>query len=143
MAPVENHLIELLPERDRLRLLARCEPVSLVLAQVLCEIGTPLLHVHFPIDSFISLVTQVDHHPALEVGMLGRDGMLGASLALGVSVVPLQAVVQGSGPAWRVGDGGLPGRAQTQRGLAPLPVALPLCPHGPAGDLGPRACAFT
>ena len=102
MALVENHLIELLPERDRLRLLARCEPVSLVLAQVLCEIGTPLQHVYFPIDSFISLVTQVDHHPVLEVGMLGRDGVLGASLVLGVSVVPLQALVQGPGPAWRV-----------------------------------------
>lgn len=102
MAPVENHLIELLPERDRLRLLARCEPVSLVLAQVLCETGTPLRHVFFPIEGFISLVTRIDHHPALEVGMIGRGGVLGASLVLGVSVVPLQALVQGGGSAWRV-----------------------------------------
>lgn len=102
MPPVENHLIELLPERDRLRLLARCEPVSLVLAQVLCEAGTPLEHVFLPVEGFISLVMQVDHHPALEVGMLGRDGVLGASLVLGMADVPLRALVQGAGSAWRV-----------------------------------------
>lgn len=102
MAQAENHLIELLPEPDRLRLLARCEPVSLVLAQVLCEAGTLLQHVIFPINGFISLVTRIDHHPALEVGMLGRDGVLGASLVLGMADVPLRALVQGAGSAWRV-----------------------------------------
>jgi CRP-like cAMP-binding protein len=35
--------------------------------------------------------------------MVGREGMLGAHLALGYPVAPLQALVQGSGTAWRVG----------------------------------------
>jgi CRP-like cAMP-binding protein len=103
LATVENHLIELLPHRDRLSLLAICEPVQLVLADVLCEPGTPTRDVYFPIDGFISLVARLEGHPGLEVGMVGREGMLGAHLALGVPTAPLHAVVQGAGSAWRIG----------------------------------------
>lgn len=103
MAPVENHLIEILPRKDRLRLLAVCEPVELVLAQVLCDPGEPTRHVYFPVDSFISLVALVEGSPGVEVGMVGREGMLGAQLALGVVTAPLHAVVQGAGSSWRIG----------------------------------------
>ena len=103
MATVENHLIERLPRKDRLRLLALCEPVQLVLAEVLCDPGKPTRHLYFPVEGFISLVAQIDGKPALEVGMVGREGILGAHLALGVVTTPLHALVQGSGAAWRIG----------------------------------------
>ena len=103
MAAIENHLIELLPQKDRRRLLAICEPVQLVLGTVLCESGKPTRHVYFPIDGFISLVTLIDGEPALEVGMVGREGMVGSQLVLGVVTAPLRALVQGSGAAWRIG----------------------------------------
>ena len=102
MTLARNHLIELLPGQDRQRLLARCESVPLALSQVLCERGAPLAHVHFPVDSYVSLVTQLDGHQGLEVGMVGREGVLGASLMLGVVTAPLQALVQGGGTAWRL-----------------------------------------
>lgn len=102
MHPVENHLIELLPRRERQRLLAACESVELVLSEVLCEPGQPTRHVYFPTGGFISLVAPVDGSPGVEVGMVGREGMLGAQLALGVPVAPWRAVVQGSGAARRI-----------------------------------------
>ena len=102
MATVENHLIERLPRQERKRLLALCEPVQLGLAEVLCEPEKPTRHVYFPIEGFISLVAQADGQPALEVGMVGREGMLGAHLALGVVTAPLHALVQGAGAAWRI-----------------------------------------
>ena len=98
----ENHLIELLPRKDRLSLLKVCEPIELVLSEVLCEAAKPTRHVYFPIDGFISLVRPVDAHLGLEVGMVGREGMVGAQLALGVLTSPLRALVQGSGAAKRV-----------------------------------------
>lgn len=102
MNAVANHLIEILPVKDRARLLAICEPVELLLSDVLSEPGKPTRHVYFPIQGFISLVSTVDGSPGVEVGMVGSEGMLGAHLVLGVLTAPLHAVVQGSGAAWRI-----------------------------------------
>lgn len=95
----QNHLIETLPRKERQRLLAVCKPRQLVFEEVLSEAGEPIRHVYFPVDGFISLITMLDRKPVLEVGMLGREGMLGAHLALGVLTTPLHALVQGSGSA--------------------------------------------
>lgn len=102
MNTVQNHLIDLLPEKDRTRLLAICEPVELVLSEVLSEPGKPTENVYFPTQGFISLVALVDGSPGVEVGMVGLEGMLGAQLVLGVAIAPLHALVQGSGTAWRI-----------------------------------------
>lgn len=100
----ENRLIQLLPRADRAHLLAACEPAMLTLSEILCEPGKPTRHVYFPTEGFISLVTMVVGHPGLEVGMVGREGMVGAQLALGVATSPLHALVQGSGSALRIGS---------------------------------------
>ncbi len=100
--PAENHLIELLPDADRKRLLACSEPVKLVLEAVLRERDKPTDFVYFPVEGFASLITRIDGHPGLEVGMVGREGMLGAQLALGVRISPLHAMVQGGGMARRI-----------------------------------------
>ena len=103
LSTAQNHLIELLPKKARLRVLAICEPVELVMAQVLSEVGMPTRHVYFPTKGFISLVTPINGRPILEVGLIGREGMLGTQLALGVAAAPLHALVQGPGAAWRIG----------------------------------------
>lgn len=83
-------------------MLKRCEPVDLPLGSILCEAGQTLTHAYFPLAGFISLVEKVDGHPPLEMGLIGDEGMLGASLALGIGSAPLQGVVQGSGSALRI-----------------------------------------
>jgi len=81
-----------------------CKPVPLTMAEVLSDGGKPIRYVYFPIEGFISLVTRLDGKPVLEVGMVGREGMIGAQMALGVTREPLHAVVQGPGSAWRCGQ---------------------------------------
>lgn len=102
MATVENQLIARLPRPSRSRLMELCEPVQLKWADVICAGGKPLQHVYFPVRGFVSLLTLLDGQPALEVGMVGNEGMLGAQMALGITEQPLRAVVQGRGPAWRI-----------------------------------------
>jgi CRP-like cAMP-binding protein len=103
LATDQNHLIELLPSKSRSRLLAISEPVEFTIGDVLSDVGIPTRYVYFPTAGFVSLVTALNGRPTLEVGMVGREGMLGAQLVLGVQASPLHAVVQGSGAAWRVG----------------------------------------
>src|SRR5580704_14446550 len=99
----QNHLIELLPSKPRSRLLAICEPVNLSMGEVLSDAGLPTRYVYFPTVGFVTLVTATNGRPTLEVGMVGREGLLGTQLVLGVEAAPLHAVVQGAGAAWRVG----------------------------------------
>jgi CRP-like cAMP-binding protein len=97
-----NQLIEGLPRRDQARLLSRCTPCELVLSEVLCEPGAPMSHVYFPTTGFISLLTVASGCHGLEVGMVGREGLLGAHIALGVRAAPQRALVQGAGSALRI-----------------------------------------
>lgn len=102
-APITNRLLDRLPAKDRSRLLARCERVVLAFPKVLSEPGQPIRHVYFPTGSLISLVTQTEERVSLQTALTGNEGMLGVGVALGVGTARGRALVQGSGPAWRIG----------------------------------------
>lgn len=102
MAAAANHLIELLPRKERARLLLLCDPVELAMSDVLSKSGQRMRYVYFPVDATISLVTPIDGKPVLEVGMVGREGMVGVQLMLGVMTSPVHAVVQVSGKALQI-----------------------------------------
>jgi CRP-like cAMP-binding protein len=97
-----NWLLAALPAAERQRVLAQAEQVELKLTAVLAQAGDRMRHVYFPTGSYISQIAMIDEHPGLEVGMVGREGMLGAHLAWGLPREPLKALVQGAGPAWRL-----------------------------------------
>jgi CRP-like cAMP-binding protein len=99
---VANSLLAALPRKEYQQLLGRLKPVTLTFGQVLYEPGDAIRHVYFPNDSLVSLLTLVDGHLALEVGMVGPEGMAGAPLSLGISVSPVRALVQGTGTALRM-----------------------------------------
>ena len=100
--PIANSLLAALPRKEYLRLQTGLEPVKLTFGEVLYEPRKPIRHVYFPGDSLVSLLTLVEGHMALEIGMVGREGMLGIPLALGINDSPVRALVQGTGTALRM-----------------------------------------
>jgi len=97
-----NLLLAALPENEYERLLAVLEPVTLRYGEVLHEPGEQLRHVYFPGDCLVSLLTVVEGHRALEVGLVGREGMVGSRLALGGTTASERALVQATGTAVRI-----------------------------------------
>lgn len=97
-----NQLIDRLPATAARSLLAECQPVELEFDQVLAEAGAPIERVLFPTTAIISVTAKVEGYNPLEMGMIGYEGMLGASLALGVKRQPMPAIVQGAGTALAV-----------------------------------------
>ena len=98
----ENLLLAAIPPAERRVLLSHCQTVELVFGDQLCEQGKRNRHVYFPTGGFISLIASIDRRSRVEVGLVGNEGMLGVWLLAGVNDAPVQALVQGSGPALRI-----------------------------------------
>lgn len=113
-----NHIVDALPFRERKRILSACETKEVVFGSVLCELDDRYRHVYFPLTGIISLLQSLRGYPPLELGLVGNEGMLGASLALGVPNASLQAVVQGTGTFLRLSS------TRLQRELRECPVLL-------------------
>jgi CRP-like cAMP-binding protein len=97
--PIANSVLAALPRLAYESLKSGLEAVTLDFGEILYEPGQVIRKVYFPSNSLVSLLTLVDHHSALEVGMVGREGMVGMSLTLGSTVSPVRALVQGAGTA--------------------------------------------
>jgi CRP-like cAMP-binding protein len=110
-----NQLLDRLPAKARASVLTACVQVELVFPQVLEKPGDSIRHAYFPTESFISLVRPMGGKHNLEVSLAGDEGLHGVALALGVDESPVQALVQGSGLAWRMEA------AAFRRALARLP----------------------
>jgi cAMP-binding proteins - catabolite gene activator and regulatory subunit of cAMP-dependent protein kinases len=97
-----NQLITALPNTDQARFVSACETVQLSYAEHLAEPGELIRYVYFPDESYIALVQPTRGAAGLEVGLIGDEGMLGASLVLGVHTSPVLALVQGEGTSLRM-----------------------------------------
>lgn len=100
--PVANRLIERLPRKERRGLLTGGTLMDLAVGDILCEPDQPYRHAYFPLTGFVSLVSRVRDHQPLEIGKIGNEGMLGATLVLGIGNAPLSGIVQGAGTALRI-----------------------------------------
>ncbi len=72
---------------------------------VLYEPGQTVRHVYFPLDCLLSLLAVAEGRMTLEVGSVGREGMIGAPVVLGHELAQVRAVVQRAGRAVRIDAG--------------------------------------
>ena len=101
-APPTNRLLAALPKDQYRQLLPDLEQFPLIFGESIYRRGAVVRHVYFPTSGIISLLADVDDGGTLEVGIVGREGMAGISVFMGVNTSPNRAVVQGAGFALRM-----------------------------------------
>jgi CRP-like cAMP-binding protein len=99
IAGVRNQLLASLPLDMLARLLPKMRPVSLVVRDTLMTPDAAIQSVWFVESGFVSLVTALDDGTQAEVGLVGREGMVGTPLVLGVETAFSEAYVQADGAA--------------------------------------------
>jgi CRP-like cAMP-binding protein len=97
-----NHLLAALPSDAYKRLQPSLEPVTFSLGKVVYESGGQMRHVYFPTTSHISLLYTMLDGSTAEMGLVGKEGVVGISLFMGGETTPSHAVVQGGGAALRM-----------------------------------------
>jgi CRP-like cAMP-binding protein len=95
-----NQLLDHMPAAEQRRALKRSVLVLLRSGEQIAVQDAPMRALLFPVRGCVALLTPLDAHPLLQVGMIGREGVLGAHLLLGVAVSPVTVVVQQDGQAW-------------------------------------------
>ena len=97
-----NDLLRSLPPELLADMLSKLPEVELPLRKLLYAQGDEIDAVYFPEAGMVSLVCNLANGSRAEVGMIGREGMLGASLLSGASTSFVEAIVQMPGAARRM-----------------------------------------
>jgi CRP-like cAMP-binding protein len=90
----ENKLLAALSANAYKRLVPHLEPVDLPLGEILYHQKHRIEYVYFPRYAVVSMVNIFEDGSMVEVGVIGREGMVGTSLLSGDDMSPHQAIVQ-------------------------------------------------
>ena len=101
-APTQNRLLAMLPREEYERILPHLGHVSFKLGEVVSESGGLMSHIYFPSDAIISLLYMMENGSSAEMGMVGKEGLVGIALFMGGDSMPNRAVVQSAGGAFRM-----------------------------------------
>ena len=100
---VRNGLLAALPPEDLARLRPRLQPVELPFDQTLFPADGEVEAVLFPESGMVSLLATLEGGEQVEVGVVGREGLVGLPLVLGDDRSLVEGRVQQEGTALRIG----------------------------------------
>lgn len=103
MPPPRNHLLASLPADELHAFLPRLTRVPLALGTVQMPVGQPVATAWFPETGFTSLIADLGQGVRAEVGLAGREGMVGLPLVLGSPFASHEGMVQHPGEALCIG----------------------------------------
>lgn len=100
--PTGNKLLASLPREDYERILPHLSPVAFALGEVVYESGARMDHIYFPTTAIVSLLYMMENGSSAEMGIAGKEGLVGVALFMGGGTMPNRAVVQSAGGAVRM-----------------------------------------
>lgn len=102
-ASIRNCLLAALPPDVLAPLLPKLSHVVLTMRQGLYNPDEAIEAAYFPESGMVSLIANLDDGVQAEVGIVGREGMLGVPLLSGTEISFVESMVQVPGTAWRMG----------------------------------------
>jgi len=100
--PILNKILNTLSNGEYSRFLAKAKRIELVYGETIYGRGDAMRYVYFLDSGIISLLAGVGPDTAIEVGIVGREGIIGLPVFLGVKNSSNLAIVQGAGFAMRI-----------------------------------------
>lgn len=97
-----NRLLAALPPAVLEQLWPQLEPAELSLNETLHTAGQPIEAVFFPESGWASMIAPLEDGDGSEVGLIGRDGLVGLPVLLDAEADDLEALVQQPGTALRM-----------------------------------------
>jgi CRP-like cAMP-binding protein len=100
--PSVNRVLNAMSVETRQRMQPHLEHVQLPAGKVLYQPGETMRHAWFPERGVLSLLALTSDGAATEVGMVGREGVVGLPILLPINTAPYQVVVQIAGDVSRL-----------------------------------------
>ena len=99
---LRNSLLAALLATEYRRLLPRLEHVTLKRGAIVYRADQEIEHVYFPEEAVVAMVDTTHDRRTIEVGVIGREGIVGINIFLGGVITPDRAIVQLPGGAMRM-----------------------------------------
>jgi len=99
---VRNSILAALLATEYKRLLPKLEHVTLRRGEIVYRADQEIEAVYFPEQAVVAMVDTAEDRRTVEVGIVGREGIVGINIFLGGAVTPDKAIVQLPGGAMRM-----------------------------------------
>lgn len=104
--PIRNRVLAALPEKEYERLSTQLEPVELPNGEILFEPDDPISHLYFIDEGMASLVALTEEGQSIEVGVIGKEGVVGFQVIFGADTTQHRVMIQMPGTGLKVKTGG-------------------------------------
>ena len=98
----KNHILNALSDKDYQRLHPHLEPVKLNLGEVIYQPDERIKYVYFPDNAMASVIATTSEGECAEVGVIGREGVVGVDVLMGVDSTSNEVLIQLADGALRI-----------------------------------------
>jgi CRP-like cAMP-binding protein len=90
----KNLILGALRDKEYEHLYPSLEPVALAQGKIVYGMGDTARHAYFLVSGMVSLLAITEDGDAIEVGMVGNEGIVGLPIILGFDIMPYRVVIQ-------------------------------------------------
>jgi len=98
----DNRILAALDKADYQHVFSQLEPVSLAQGEVVYESDSAVRYVYFPVTAVFSMLATMENGDTVEVGPVGREGLVGLHVFLGAETTVDRVIVHVPGSAMRL-----------------------------------------